>query len=475
MASHTFSLKTRLSCSAEESYSWHMRPGAIERLTPPWEDVHVVSSAPSIKDGARVVLSVPIAGPLRSQWVAEHFDVEDGRQFKDRQITGPFGQWVHTHSFIQDGDSHSYMSDEIEYALPLGSISDIFALSTVEQKLAKVFRYRHAILSSDLATHAAYASLRNRPLKIAITGGTGLIGSALIPFLTTGGHDVVVISRSRSEEPTGSSSDSDISKGIRTFHWNPERESFDDVAELDGFDAVINLAGEPIASGRWTKIKKQEIRHSRLESTNTLCKALASLKHPPKVLISASATGFYGDRGNSLLTEESSSGEGFLASVCREWEAISQNATKIGVRVVNLRLGIVLTPRGGALAKMLPPFQCGVGGMLGSGNQFMSWIALEDLIRIIYHSIHDEKISGPVNAVTPQALTNASFTKILGSVLKRPTAIPMPAKVARILFGELADEALLASQRVDPRVLTDRGFTFQLPQLEEALRFMLGR
>lgn len=298
-------------------------------------------------------------------------------------------------------------------------------------------------------------------MKILVTGSTGLIGSALVSFLTTEGHSVVRLVRSRPKP------------GGFEFEWDPVAGVVDSTA-LVGIDAVVHLAGESVAE-RWTEEKKARIRDSRVKGTRVLAEALAKPLQPPKVLVCASATGYYGDRGEEILREESASGSGFLAEVCREWEAAAEPAVQKGIRVINLRIGIVLSPEGGALAKMLFPFKMGMGGVIGTGKQYMSWITLDDLAGVIYHALITDTLQGPINAVAPHPVTNNEFTKTLGKVLGRPTLFPMPAFAARLAFGEMADELLLASTRVEPARLLATGYTFRYPQLEGALRHLLRK
>jgi uncharacterized protein (TIGR01777 family) len=260
--------------------------------------------------------------------------------------------------------------------------------------------------------------------------------------------------------------------GTAAVHWNPERGEID-AAALEGHDAAVHLAGEPIAEGRWDEEKKRRILESRVKGTRLLAEALAGLSAKPRVLVSASATGFYGDRGDEVLHEESASGEDFLSEVCREWEKATLSASQAGVRVVHLRIGVVLSGEGGALTKMVTPFKLGLGGKLGSGRQYMSWIALEDLVGVIRRALEDESLRGPVNAVAPGAVTNEEFTKALGSALGRPTFMAVPAFAARLAFGEVADAVLLAGARVEPARLKEAGYQFQYPEIEGALRHAL--
>jgi uncharacterized protein len=297
-------------------------------------------------------------------------------------------------------------------------------------------------------------------MKIAITGSTGLVGSALVPLLTTAGHHVMRIVRAN------------VAEGDTV--WNPETGQID-ASRLEGLDAVVHLSGENIAGRRWNAEQKSRIRASRVQGTQLLCETLAGLQRPARVLISASAVGFYGDQGERELTEASPSGVGFLPEVCREWEAATEAAENAGIRVVRLRFGVILSPKGGALAKMLTPFRLGLGGRIGSGRQWLSWIALDDALGSILHALTTDSLHGPVNTVAPRPVTNFEFTKTLGKVLGRPTLFPMPGFMARLAFGEMANELLLASTRVVPRALALANYHFLYGDLESALRHLLDR
>ena len=295
-------------------------------------------------------------------------------------------------------------------------------------------------------------------MNVLMTGSSGTVGTALTAFLTSGGHQVRRLLRTPRSEANAT-------------WWNPIDGTFAEGA-LDGIDAVVHLAGEGIAAGRWTEARKARIRDSRVIGTQRLSEALAKMETPPEVFVAGSALGFYGDRGDELMDESSTPGTGFLSDVCQSWEEATTPVRERGVRVVNLRMGLVLRS---LLSQMLLPFRLGVGGVLGPGDQYMSWVALDDVLRIALRLLTDESISGPVNAVSPNPATNQEFTKTLGRVLRRPTIFPMPAVAARLIFGEMADALLLASTRVDPAVLKTTGFEFEYPQLEGALRHALGR
>lgn len=292
-------------------------------------------------------------------------------------------------------------------------------------------------------------------MRILISGASGLIGSALARRLAAS-HEIVRLVRGKTA-------------GVREIVWNPE-EGILDAGPLENIEAVVNLAGENIASGRWTAAKKSRIRASRVDGTSLLARTLANLPSPPRVFVSASAIGFYGDRGSEELDESSGAGFGFLAEVCRAWEAATAPAAEAGIRVVLARFGVVLAREGGALARMLPLFRFGLGGQLGSGRQYMSWIALEDAVGAISFLLENASLHGPVNITSPKPVTNRHFTTLLGRVLRRPTFMHAPAWALRFALGEMADEMLLTSTRALPRRLLESGYRFAKPELETTLR-----
>ncbi len=296
-------------------------------------------------------------------------------------------------------------------------------------------------------------------MKIAISGATGFVGSRLAQFLTSGGHEVLAISRGAG--------------GPRTIQWDIDHHQLDG-AQLEGVDAVIHLAGESIA-GRWTGAKKKAIHQSRIEGTQLLAETIAKLNTPPQVLISASAMGYYGDRGSEILTETAPPGQGFLANICTAWEEAAEPARQAGVRVAHTRLGLVLSPKGHGLKEMLLPFRLGLGGTVGSGQQYMSWISIDDAIGSLHHILNHDQLRGPVNLCAPQAVTNREFTKALGEVLARPTLCNVPAFALRAVLGEMADEMLLSSIRMEPKVLQESGYVFRDPDLRQCLQRLLGR
>jgi uncharacterized protein (TIGR01777 family) len=298
-------------------------------------------------------------------------------------------------------------------------------------------------------------------VKVAVTGASGLIGSTLVPFLTAGGHEVVRLVR---RSP----------RGEDEIAWDPAADEIDGAA-LEGVEAVVHLSGENLASGRWTDARKRRLRDSRVGTTRLLARALAKLDHRPRVLVSASAVGYYGSQGDRWLTEESPAGDDFLARLTADWEAAAAPAAEAGIRVVHPRSGVVLSPKGGALSKMLLPFKAGLGGVVGPGTQFMSWVALDDALAAVQHALVNEGLEGPFNLTSPEPATNREFTRTLGKVLGRPTLAPVPAFALRLALGEdMADCTLLASQRAKPEKLLATGYAFRFPTLESALRHVLG-
>ncbi len=302
-----------------------------------------------------------------------------------------------------------------------------------------------------------------RAKTIVVSGASGLVGCALSQAIGDRQWSLRRLVRRNSAKDRGDS-----------ISWNPESGLLNFTA-FNGVDAVVHLAGENIACGRWTAAKKLRIRDSRVIGTHQLCKSLAAMSSPPRVLVCASAIGFYGDRGDQSLTEAEPPGRGFLPEVCVQWERATQPAVDVGIRVVNLRIGVVLSPDGGAIQQMLLPFLFGLGGKIGNGRQYWSWISLPDLVRSILFAVEEESLIGPVNAVAPGTVTNAEFTRVFGQVLQRPTLFPLPGFMARLVLGEMANELLLASIRVVPERLQQNHFEFEHSELETALRAVLNR
>ncbi|MEO8296139.1 MAG: TIGR01777 family oxidoreductase, partial [Gemmatimonadota bacterium] len=380
-----FERSISINASADQVLRWHERPGAFERLAPPWQRIHIISRHGTIHEGDQLVMEMRL-GPLHRRWTALHHAVPGRTGFEDEQVSGPFASWRHQHLIDPAGPRASILHDIIDYRLPVAAISEPLTGAIVERQLDRLFVYRHRTMLDDLASHSDYP-----PMRIVIAGASGFVGSHLVPFLTTGGHVVQQLVR----RPAGPGE----------IQWDPARGQLDG-ALLEGVDAVINLAGENIAT-RWTQETKEKILQSRIRSTTLLAGTLAGLSRKPATFLSVSAIGFYGDRKDQSVDESSPPGQGFLPEVTRAWERAADEAEHAGIRVVHPRLGIILSPDGGALQKMLIPFRLGAGGRLGSGQQWMSWIALDDVLGAILHALTTPALAGPVNLTAPSPVTNA--------------------------------------------------------------------
>ncbi|CAA0131271.1 Epimerase family protein [Mycolicibacterium vanbaalenii] len=435
----------------DEVWQWHARPGAMRRLVPPWQPMTVVEEATSLADGV-AVLGLP--GGLR--WVARHDPSAyvPGSRFADELASrGPaswpariIGGWRHTHDFSGTGPQ-TQIHDQVETAVPAAALRSTFV-------------YRHRQLVDDLAAHRRAAEAGAEPLVIALTGASGLVGSALSAFLTTGGHRVIRLVRSTAH-------------GDDERLWNPYAPA---PGLLDGVDAVVHLAGASIA-GRFTDGHRAAIRDSRIEPTRLLATAAASAADGPRAFVSASAIGFYGfDRGDTQLTEDSTRGDGFLADVAADWEAATAPAADAGLRVVRVRTGIVQAAAGGTLRLLRPLFAAGLGGPVAGGRQWLSWIGLDDLLDVYHRALYDDRLDGPVNAVGADPVRNSEYTRVLARVLHRPAVLPVPSLGPRVLLGaQGARELAEASQRAVPSKLLAVGHPFRHPDLGDALAHQLGR
>jgi uncharacterized protein (TIGR01777 family) len=462
-----FRHRTHLPFSPEEVFAWHLQPGAFERLTPPWAQVRVMEREGGIDSQGRLLLGIK-QGPAEIKWEVRHTDFEKDRLFRDEQVSGPFEKWIHSHHFIAADDGGCFMEDEIEWTAPFGSAGRLFAEGFIEKELERLFVFRHRRLKNDLTLHARY---NGKPLRVLLTGSSGLVGSALMNFLRSGGHEVLALSRGAGKhEGAGKASSPDGPPLI----WDPARGQLDP-SVFRNVDAVVHLAGESLSALRWSEEKKERILESRRNGTALLSKTLAGMDSPPGVFVSASAVGFYGHRGNDLVTEETGPGKGFLAMVCREWEGATAAARKKGIRVVNLRTGFVISPLGPGLGRMLTPFKAGLGGRIGSGRQYMSWIDLDDEIGLIHHALIRPGVSGPMNGTAPNPVPNATFTDTLGRILGRPTLLPLPSVAVKGMLGEMGTELLLKGARVIPKKAEETGYEFLFPDLEESLRYQIGK
>mgnify|MGYP006267223263 CR=1 FL=1 len=451
MGESLFQKTLTLPVSAEAAFAWHERPGAFRRLQPPWEPLEVVATAASLRPGHRVSL-VSRLGPLRLPMVFEHGAYEAGCLFTDRQIRGPFASWIHEHRF-RNGKNRPVMEDHIRYTVPGGRLGELVAGKAIRRRIERMFAYRHRITLYDLAMPPI------TPQTLLITGNSGFIGRAVSAYFSTRGHTVKGLSRSP--------------EGPEEIGWDPERGVLR-TEDLEGIDAVIHLAGEPIDQ-RWDAAAMSRIRKSRKLGTRLLAERLAKLKRPPRVLLCASGINYYGDRREEPVDESSDPGSSYLADVCVEWEAACEPARQAGIRVVQMRTGVVLDPRGGALKKLVPIFKSGLGGKVGSGKQRMSWILLEEIPLVMEFLLGKEGVEGPVNLVAPQVVTNAEFSKTLGKALGKPAAVPVPAVAIRMAYGKMGKATILGDLAVSPIRLEENGYAFRYPDLEEGLRFILGK
>jgi uncharacterized protein (TIGR01777 family) len=420
--------------------AWHERPGATLRLLPPWLPIRVLEEPDSLEHG-RTVLRLP-----GLSWVVEREDLGSPDQFADRLVSLPLG-WRHVSSFAPASPSTTTVTDVVETPVP-------------SPLLRQVFRYRHRQLADDLERQREMAALAPEPLTVALTGASGLVGSALESLLSTGGHRVVRLVRRPPKDDA-------------ERQWRPDTP---DPRLFDGVDAVVHLAGASIA-GRFNPSHKRSIRDSRVGPTAGLAQVMAQSDQRPATFVVASAIGYYGaDRGDEWLAETSSPGDDFLARLVVDWEAATSAAEESGVRVVRVRTGIAQSPRGGTLRLLRPLFTAGLGGPIGGGGQWTSWIDLDDLTDIYYRAIVDPSVSGPVNAVAPEPVRGRDYASTLGAVLRRPAVLPVPTLGPRLLLGEEgAHELALASQRVRPAALATFGHRFRWPTVESSLRHQLGR
>lgn len=463
MALEIIRMASELTASPEDVWSWHVRRGAVGRLLPPWEPIELVRAEAGLAEGARVTVCIGW-GPCGVTWVSEHLVPDPPHAFADCQVEGPFARWRHRHLFSSVEGGGCEIEDRIEYELPFEPVAGLVAGRQLRERIERGLAYRHRVLARDFERHRR-AGLPPG-LRVAISGMSGMVGTELARVLSTGGQVPLALKRSASEPPAASGG---------SIAWDIGAGTIDRSA-LEGLDAVVHLAGEPIAGDRWTPERKRRILDSRVDGTRLLAESLAGLENPPRVLVCASAIGWYGDRGDVRLEETASAGQGFLPDVVRAWEGAADPARDAGIRVVHLRLGMVLWPGGGALERLLLPMRAGLGGRLGDGRQIWSWVTLDDVIGAALHAIGDDRVEGPVNVTAPNPVSNREFTAVLARVLRRPAILPAPAPALRTLLGpEMVDELLLASARVVPAELERTGYTFSDPLLEPALRHMLGR
>jgi uncharacterized protein (TIGR01777 family) len=447
-------------CSARELYDWHSREGALERLLPPWEKVEVLEKSGGIEAGARVRLRFH-SGPFKLfsfNFHALHLENTPGHSFHDIQQHGPFASWSHQH-FFSESNGGCRLEDRVEYRLPLQRIMIGPLRRAAQHSIERMFRHREEQLRADILLHQRCS---DRPLRILISGAGGVLGRELLPLLTTGGHEVWRLVR-RKADPAR-----------REIRWDIENKDLD-LSSAPAFDGVIHLAGEYIGLHRWTEKKKKKVLESRIHGTRLLVERLAALPQRPKVFISASAIGCYGDCGTDTADESHPFATDFISRVCHAWEKEAQTAEAAGMRTVMMRFGVGLTPKGGALQRIANASFCGCISALGKGEQILSWVSIDDMAASLLHALTCLKLSGPVNVVAPDPVSNREFLRAFAHITGHPLLFPLPAPLLKMIFGELADEMLLSGCRVSCQKLVESGFTFRYPELEPALQAMYGR
>ncbi|HJM44901.1 MAG TPA: TIGR01777 family oxidoreductase [Candidatus Poseidoniaceae archaeon] len=455
---YKFEHETVVDESIEKTFSWFEYEGSFRRLMPPWEVTEEVKADKTIQEGAIRIFKFPF-GPIKMKWIAKHTVYAPPNQFKDIMLKGPFKTWEHEHNFTTKGNS-TIVKDSVKYQVPLGSLGNFFAGGNIKKRVERMFISRELRLIRDLEKHKNFALEKRK--KILIAGSSGMIGTQLAAFLDTGGHEIWKLVRS------------EIKPESNEIYWDPIKKILN-ADDIEGFDAIIHLGGAGIGDKRWTKKRKKLIQDSRRLSTKLLSKTICLLKQKPSVYLVASAIGIYGNREDEELTENSQPGIGFLTDTTLAWESYTKSVKKIGVRVINIRTGIVLSATGGALKQMLFPWKMGAGGPIGGGKQWMSWISLDDQIYAINHLIMNEKCNGIYNLTSPNPVRQKIFSKTLGRVLRRPAFAPIPKLPMRILFGELATPLLFEGQKVLPKRILESGFSFVHENLENALRDSLGK
>jgi uncharacterized protein (TIGR01777 family) len=449
----TFERSLVLPVSREFLRDWHLRRGVLDRLGPPWVAMQRIRPDPKTQDTTRV-FDVRQGG-MWLRWAAHRESKAAPQQLTDKGPRGPFRRWEHTHRFEFVDSATSRLVDQVEYEVPLGSLG---AGAGVETDIDRMFRYRHRVTLGDLRTHALYAD--RAPLRIAVTGARGLLGSQLMALLRTGGHEVIALVRAEQV------------KSENEVRWGPSGVT--NMHKLEGLDAMVHLAGARVA-GRWNASTRKRTAKAREIGTRAIVEAIGKLTEKPRCFVSASSIGFYGDTGETVVDESGLRGEGADADACAQWEQEARRAEDHGVRTTCMRIGVVMDPRGGALASLLPVFETGMGGVAGTGRQLVSWVALDDVICALVHVIHDTTVSGPVNVTGPVPVTQRELSESLGRVLERSTVARAPDAAIRAMHGDMGRESVLMSTGARPNRLLGRGYAFRTTTLEETLRHCLGR
>lgn len=452
---------TVVEADIDTTFGWHEYKGSFRRLMPPWEVAEEVRADDTLEPGSQRIFKFPM-GPFKGTWVAEHTAYEPPNHWADTMVKGPFWSWDHDHHFTES-DGVTTVSDHVRYQVPFGPLGNlvdrVLGGMLVRSRITRMFKARELRLQRDIAQHSKFSNLPRK--RILVSGSSGLIGTQLVAFLDTGGHDVWRLVRRPARE------------GEKELSWKPDVGVLEP-SSIEGFDIVIHLGGAGIGDKRWSAKRKDLIVGSRRDSTTLLSDTISQLEDKPECFVVASAIGYYGNRMDEELTEESDAGEGFLTDTVIQWESYADSAREAGVRVINTRNGIVLSAVGGALGRMLLPWKMGGGGPLAGGRQWMSWISMDDEIYAMHHLMMSAGCEGAYNLTAPNPVQQRVFSKTLGRVLRRPAFAPIPGFSMRILFGELAGPLLIEGQRVKPSRLEASGYEFLHEDLETALRDCLG-
>ena len=459
-----FNRRVEIPYDVHDVFNYHARYRAIDRMIPPWSFLKIIKRNNGLEDGAICILELQY-GPVKLKWTAKHAGYIQDQLFQDKMIEGPLKSWEHTHSFTPNKLGGCIMEDNIKYSLPYRLNKFNILGNRLNKTLNQIFGYRHRILQNDLKLGGLLKE--NKGKRILISGSTGLIGSALIPFLdTAGGHQI-----SRLVRPSSKYSSGDNNSGIRV--WDPQAGKVDP-SDLEGFDIIIHLSGASIG-GRWSKIKKRRIYDSRVKTTEILCNAIKKLKKPPSTLLCASAIGYYGSRGEEVVTEETTPGDGFLANLCVDWETQSKSVEDIGIRVVNARFGLILSPKGGILKvlTLASPLKVGLG--FGYGSNVINWVSIEDVIGSILYLISNASIRGPVNIVSPNPVMASDFFEIISKIQENKIMLKIGSKIMKLAIGDFATTINDSNGVLKPQKLLISGYPFMNSSLEDAARLLLGR
>ncbi len=447
----TLLFESEMAVSAKDLWEWHERPKALERMIPPWENIEILVRDRGFEKENLLRVKV---GPFRKEWLLRFVEWVPNESFTDIQVRGPFREWSHFHQFI-DREGGSFLRDTIYYKLPLGPVGKLGAGEYMERRLKKSIHWRHNRISRDLKYHAKF----KKRLTIVVSGASGLVGKEFCELMQSGEHEIIQLVRRPALESFEMS-------------WDPFRATVDDFSRIENTDGWVHLGGANLADKLWDADYKKKIIDSRVLSTKGVKEILAKLESPPKVWVNASAIGFYGADGE--FDETSSGGDDFLAKVCKAWEQEASNGLREDVRLVLPRIGVVMSSKGGALAKLIPLFKTGLGGPVGLGKRKMSWIDLEDLTHVLGWCLINEEVSGPFNAVSPNSVSSKEFAKSIGNNLRRPKNMPTPSGALRFALGEMAEATILSSSQVHPMRLLEYEFDYEFATLDECLKNQLG-